>query len=300
MTQNKLSIHVESGDIFYDNHNTEENFYSFLLSQQNDEAAYVPKKFSYNDTFEKYISFLQNFSIDDQEKLNLLSFKNSKYLFYRFNDFVKIYGNPRYKLLHTRKMLDSTALKKLEYKNKQFLVEKIIQGVEFENIYQSHPEQKPEMIQTLESNYKVARRVYQHLHIDIAELFYEYIQSIDSYEQQDIEEDMKINGWGTVENIRSIKDSMRLLNIFQDFYKATGRLPTFNELLIVPDGDAQPGEKLNLKQLYNLFKNTGSHGHIFTLFRAFGIFRQNHYFSAICLSFSGPIFVKNIHIPNEI
>ena len=300
MTQNKLSIHVESGDIFYDNHNTEENFYSFLLSQQNDEAAYVPKKFSYNDTFEKYISFLQNFSIDDQEKLDLLSFKNSKYLFYRFNDFVKIYGNPRYKLLHTRKMLDSTALKKLEYKNKQFLVEKIIQGVEFENIYQSHPEQKPEMIQTLESNYKVARRVYQHLHIDIAELFYEYIQSIDSYEQQDIEEDMKINGWGTVENIRSIKDSMRLLNIFQDFYKATGRLPTFNELLIVPDGDAQPGEKLNLKQLYNLFKNTGSHGHIFTLFRAFGIFRQNHYFSAICLSFSGPIFVKNIHISNEI
>ena len=234
---------------FFDNHNTEENFYSFLLSQQNDEAAYVPKKFSYNDTFEKYISFLQNFSIDDQEKLDLLSFKNSKYLFYRFNDFVKIYGNPRYKLLHTRKMLDSTALKKLEYKNKQFLVEKIIQGVEFENIYQSHPEQKPEMIHTLESNYKVARRVYQHLHIDIAELFYEYIQSIDSYEQQDIEEDMKINGWGTVENIRSIKDSMRLLNIFQDFYNATGRLPTFNELLIVPNGDAQPGEKVNMKQL---------------------------------------------------
>ena len=33
MTENKLSIHVESGDIFYDNHNTSENFYSFLLSQ---------------------------------------------------------------------------------------------------------------------------------------------------------------------------------------------------------------------------------------------------------------------------
>ena len=44
MAENKLSIHVESGDIFYDNHNTSENFYSFLLSQQNNEAAYVPKK----------------------------------------------------------------------------------------------------------------------------------------------------------------------------------------------------------------------------------------------------------------
>ena len=51
--------------------------------------------------------FLQVFSIEDQEKFDLLAFKNSKYLFYRFNDFVKAYGNPRYKLLHTRKMLDS-------------------------------------------------------------------------------------------------------------------------------------------------------------------------------------------------
>ena len=112
MTQNKLSSHVDSGDIFYDNHNTEDNFYSFLLSQQNDEAAFVPKKFSYSNTFEKYITiFLQNFSINDQEKFDLLAFKNSKYLFYRFNDFVKMYGNPRYKLLHTRKMKDSVALK---------------------------------------------------------------------------------------------------------------------------------------------------------------------------------------------
>ena len=47
MTQNKLSIHVESGDIFYDNHNnTGENFYNFLLCQQNDEVVYVLKKLS--------------------------------------------------------------------------------------------------------------------------------------------------------------------------------------------------------------------------------------------------------------
>ena len=169
MTQNKLSIHVESGDVLYDNHNTEENFYGFLLSQQNDEAAHVPKTFSYNNTLEKYItSFLQNFLIDDQEKFDLLAFKNSKYLFYRFNDFVKMYGNPRYKLLHTRKMLDSKAMEKLGDKNKQFM----IQGVEFENAYQPNPQQKPEMIRTIESNYRIARRAYQQLFIDIAELFH--------------------------------------------------------------------------------------------------------------------------------
>ena len=171
-----------------------------------------------------------------------------------------MYRNPRYKLLHTRKMLDSKALEKLESKNKQFMIEKIIQGVEFENAYQSNPEKNPEMIRTIESNYRVARRVYQQLFLDIAELFHEYIESIDFYEQQDIEQDMKTNGWGTVENIRTIKDFVRLLNLFQDFYTATRRLPTFNELLVVPDSDAQPEEKINLKQLYDMFKNTNSHG----------------------------------------
>ena len=32
MTENKFSIHVESGDVFYNNHNTGENFYNFLLT----------------------------------------------------------------------------------------------------------------------------------------------------------------------------------------------------------------------------------------------------------------------------
>ena len=102
------------------------------MSQQNDEVAYIPKKLSYKNSFEAYIgSFLQSFSIDDQKKFDLVAFKNSKYLFYRFNNFVKGYGNPRYKLLHTRKMLDSIGFKKIEEKNKQFLLEKIIHGVEF-------------------------------------------------------------------------------------------------------------------------------------------------------------------------
>ena len=92
-------------------------------------------------------------------------------------------------------MLDSVAMKKVEDKNNQFLIEKIIHGIEFENFYQANPELKPEIVKTVESNYKVARRVYQNLYYDIAVLFFEYIQSIDSFEQQDIEEDMKINGW---------------------------------------------------------------------------------------------------------
>ena len=162
MTPNKLSIHVDSGDIFYNNHNTGENFYSFLFSQQNDEAVYVPKKMSYSKSFEEYIShFLRQFSIDDQENFDLLSFKNSKYLFYRFNDFIKAYGNPRYKLLHTKKVLDTVGVKKIEEKNKLFLIEKHIHCVKVTDLYSTNPERKPEILYRMEGNYKILRRVYE-------------------------------------------------------------------------------------------------------------------------------------------
>ena len=41
---NSLSIYIESGDIFYQNFNTRENFYNFLIAQQNEETASIPKK----------------------------------------------------------------------------------------------------------------------------------------------------------------------------------------------------------------------------------------------------------------
>ena len=54
---------------FYENHNTGENFYNFLLTQQNDNVAFIPKKFYCRNSFENYISqLLQAFSIHDVEK----------------------------------------------------------------------------------------------------------------------------------------------------------------------------------------------------------------------------------------
>ena len=74
MANNSLSIHVESGDIFYQNFKTNENFYNFLLAQQDDQTVAVPKQISYSNIFEKYTqSFLPLFSTDDVEKLDLYS-----------------------------------------------------------------------------------------------------------------------------------------------------------------------------------------------------------------------------------
>ena len=130
------------------------------MAQQNEQAANIPKKISYWNTFESYMNnFLPVFSIDDVKKYDLFTNKNSKYLFYRFNEYVKAYGSHRRKIKHTFKMKDSVSMQKIEARSKQFLIEKNINGVEFANPYATSIEQKPEIIDTVESNYRVIRRV---------------------------------------------------------------------------------------------------------------------------------------------
>ena len=260
MTLNKLSIHIESGDIFYENFDTGENFYNFLMAQQNDETAFVPKKVSYENSFENYInSFLQSFSINDVEKFDLFSNKNVKYLFYKFNDYIRAWQQKK-KIKHTQKIKDSVGLKKIEDRNKQFLIEKIIHGIEFINYYENSIEKKTEIIDTLESNYRITRRAYQNLYTDITDLYFEYIHSLLPDYIQEIDDDIKSNGW-VVNNILDIENSLDLLGIFQTFYHNTGCLPLTNGLLIVPDGEAlEGGDKINMKNLFEMFQQTNSHG----------------------------------------
>ena len=260
MTSNRLPIHIANGDIYYENHNTGENFYNFLIDQQNEDAAFIPKEFAYRNSLEKYISsFLSAFSIDDVEKYDLYANKNSKYLFYRFNEYIKAYGSKRRKIKHTQKLKDSIGLKKIEERNTQFLVEKIIHSVQFQNPYTNSVEQKPEIIDVVETNYKIAGRVYQDLYLDIADVFQEFIRSLPPQDIQDMDNDIKSNGRG-VKNILDIENSLELLNVFRTFYHTTSRLPLSNGRLIVPDGDAPAGEdRVNKKSLYDMFRHTYSH-----------------------------------------
>ena len=73
-------------------------------------------------------------------------------------------------------------------------------NVEFKNPDENSIEKKPEIIDTVESNYRVIRRVYQHMYSDIADIFFEYVHSyVHSYdldEIQELDEEMKANEWG--------------------------------------------------------------------------------------------------------
>ena len=59
-------------------------------------------------------------------------------------------------------MLDTVNVKKIEEKNKQFLIEKTIHSVEFTDLYATNPEKKKtKILPAMENNYRILRRVYQ-------------------------------------------------------------------------------------------------------------------------------------------
>ena len=147
------------------------------------------------------------------------------------------------------------SLKTIEDSGRQFLIEKIIHGVEFSNPFANSIEKNPEIVDTAEKNYKISRRVYQSLFVDVADIFIEYIHSLDADEVQQLDDDLKANEYGA-KSLLEIENAYEMLTNFQMFYYFNGRLPLTIDLLIVPDGET-PGstEKINLKLLYEMFKD---------------------------------------------
>ena len=118
----------------------------------------------------------------------------------------------------------------------------------------------PEIIETIESNYWIARRVYQQLYIDIPELFADFIRSMNCFKFHNIDNDIKANGWGR-KKLTDVNNAKDFMTIFRTFYQITGWLPLSNGLLIIPDGEAPPGEdRVNMKNLCELFRHRNTHG----------------------------------------
>ena len=207
MTSNSLSMHMESANIFYQSFNINENFYSFISTQQDHTKALVSKRISYCHSFEKYIEiFLPSFSIDDVENFDLFANKNSKYLFYEFNDQIEVFEGEKRVIWHTVDLKNYISIRKIEERDRKFLVEKIINGVEFNNPYQNSIEKKPESTRTVENNYKISRRIYQSVFADVANIFIEHIHSFNQDEIFELNEDIKFNGWGA-KHISEIEDA---------------------------------------------------------------------------------------------
>ena len=84
LIQNKLKILIETGNIFFNNLDTNESIYNFFQKQENMEKVNIHSdEFTFADSYEGYFEWLvHGFKQGDNQKDDVLRNKNSKYLFY--------------------------------------------------------------------------------------------------------------------------------------------------------------------------------------------------------------------------
>ena len=77
-----LSIHIETGNIFYDNYNTIKSIYSFLLNQRDETKQVIHATLAYRNFFSNYFKyFLDDLDKETVKKCDFFVHKNVKYLF---------------------------------------------------------------------------------------------------------------------------------------------------------------------------------------------------------------------------
>ena len=55
LQENSMSIHLVTGNLFYDHFNTQESFYDYLLNQQDENKQIIKKKIAYSQPFKSYL-----------------------------------------------------------------------------------------------------------------------------------------------------------------------------------------------------------------------------------------------------
>ena len=85
LTNKKIKIHLESGQIFQDNNLMGESFYDFLRNQQDLSKKELDIEISVGNDFDFYVKEILSNVVDDQYDLHTNS--TSAFLFYNFNTF---------------------------------------------------------------------------------------------------------------------------------------------------------------------------------------------------------------------
>ena len=116
--ENKLKINTESGNIYYDNIDTNHGILDLIFNQQNPGTGEIPCNLTYGDSYKNYFNWLMTgFDIYEKAKLDVLKFKNAKYLFYRFNNFLSESNATIKKIKHSTMTDDFMAAEEIQNEN---------------------------------------------------------------------------------------------------------------------------------------------------------------------------------------
>ena len=93
LESNNLKIHIETGNIYHKNIDTNESVFDIFKNQQNSSKDNIKFDFIFDENYDNHFHWIiQGFDSYEKSKLDVLTYKNTKFLFYCFNDLLNQSG----------------------------------------------------------------------------------------------------------------------------------------------------------------------------------------------------------------
>ena len=128
LESNNLKIHIETGNIYYKNEDTNESVFEFIKNQQDSSKGMINYDLSFEGDFKDYFKWIINdYDSYGKTKFDLLMLKNTKYLVDHFNDMLKSTGQPVIKIGHSKVTDDYLAAEEIQNQNWQYFTGRVIE-----------------------------------------------------------------------------------------------------------------------------------------------------------------------------
>ena len=228
LENNKLKIHVDSGKIFYENEDTNESIFNFILAQNNPISGYIGRNISFDQDYKTYFQWVSSaFSKTEKNKLDILTNVNSKFLFYRFNDLLQQQSKKTKRIKHSVVTKDYIAGEKIQDTSWKYFIESILRYAEKPNSNYSDTEQS--FVIDTKENIEILKKTYDELFRQIEKNHIEMLEKMPFDFFKDIENDLRRELY--------VEEDFLKLDTWISFYYRFGRFPGEQELTILPQSE---------------------------------------------------------------
>ena len=155
-----------------------------------------------------------------------MTFKNTKYLFYRFNDSLESTGQPVIQTKHSKVTDDYIAAEETQNQNWQYFIERVLEVCKSKEVGCSIKKSEDFLLNTVE-DVTIAKKSFEDFYNKIERNFYSTMLKLSIDERDKIKEDFLRENF-CAENV------VRDLDCWIAFYIKHGRFPGSQKLILTP------------------------------------------------------------------
>ena len=122
-----MKIHIETGNIYYNDTDTNESIFNFMKNQQNNSKDVINYDLKFDGSYKNYFKWILNeYEEPEKTKYDLFAFQNTKYLVYRFNDYQNSIGGPLIQIRHSFVTDNYLTAEEIQNENWQYFIQRTI------------------------------------------------------------------------------------------------------------------------------------------------------------------------------